>query len=81
MESVVLENVKASELPAAWRKRAKVKANEVLTVTIAIAKRAQTPAPRSAKKPNASFGMWHDRTDLDPAAFVRALRKPRSARR
>lgn len=81
MASVVLENVKVSELPAAWRKRAKVKANEVLTVTIAIAKRARTPAPRSAKQPNASFGMWRDRADLDPAAYARALRQPRCARR
>ena len=79
MASVVLENVKASELPAAWRKRAKVKANEVLTVTIA--KRAGTAPPHEARKPNASFGMWRDRTDLDPVAYVRAMRQPRSTRR
>lgn len=75
MAAVVLDNVKASELPAAWRKRAKVKGDELLTITIA--KRAQ----KAAKKPNASFGMWADRTDLDPAAYVRALREPRRARR
>ena len=76
MAAVVLENVKASELPAAWRKRAKVKGDELLTVTIA--KRQRQTA---AKKPNASFGMWADRTDLDPAAYVRTLRAPRTARR
>lgn len=76
MAAVVLENVKASELPAAWRKRAKVKGDELLTVTIA--KRQRKIA---AKKPNATFGMWADRTDLDPAAYVRALRAPRTARR
>ena len=74
MASVILENVKASELPAAWRKRAKVKGDELLTVTIA--KRQWQTA---AKKPNASFGMWADRTDLDAAAYVLALREPRRA--
>jgi hypothetical protein len=76
MATVILDNVKASELPEAWRKRAKVKGDELITVTIAKRKRKT-----AAKKPNASFGMWADRTDLDPAAYVRALRQPRTARR
>ena len=75
MATVILDNVKASELPEAWRKRAKVKSNELITVTIA--KRQQKSA---TEKPNASFAMWADRTDLHPAAYVRALRKPRTAR-
>ena len=79
MASVVLENVKASELPPAWRKRAKVKGDELITITID--KRAQTPAQRATRKPNATFGMWRDRTDLDPAAYVLARRQPRSASR
>ena len=33
--TVVFEGVKESELPQAWRRRVKAKANEVLTVTIA----------------------------------------------
>lgn len=75
MAAVVLD-VKASELPAAWRKRAKVKGDELLTVTI-----ARRQEKTTAKKPNASFGMWADRADLDPAAYVRTLREPRRARR
>ena len=75
--TVVLEDVKASELPEAWRRRVKAKANEVLTVTIA--KRKTKTAAKAAKKPNAAFGMWADRTDAnDPAAYVRALRQPRA---
>jgi hypothetical protein len=74
MAAVVLDNIKASELPAAWRKRAKVKGDELLTVTIA--KRQ----PKTTKKPNASFGMWADRADLEPAAYVRTLREARRAR-
>jgi hypothetical protein len=75
--TVVLEDIKASELPAAWRRRVKAKANEVLTVTIA--KRKTKTAAKTAKKPNATFGMWADRADAnDPAAYVRALRQPRA---
>ena len=75
--TVVLKDVKASELPEAWRRRVKAKANEVLTVTIA--KRMTKSAAKTVKKPNASFGMWADRADAnDPAAYVRALRQPRT---
>lgn len=77
---VVIEGVVASELPEAWRQRVKAKRNEVLTVTIA--KRKMETAAKTAKKPNATFGMWADRTDLDdPAAYVRALRQTRTSSR
>ena len=57
----------------AWRRRVNAKAGEVLTVTI-----ARRKAPRkTAKKPNATFGMWADREDAsDPGAYLRALRTP-----
>ena len=75
--TVVIEGVMASELPEAWRQRVKAKGNEVLTVTIA--KRKTKTAAKTAKKPNATFGMWADRADAnDPAASVRALRQPRT---
>ena len=78
-KTVVIERVMASELPEAWRQRVKAKGNEVLTVTIA--KRKMQPA-KTAKKPNATFGMWADRTDVnDPAAYVRALRQTRAGSR
>ena len=74
--TVVIEGVVASELPEAWRHRVKAKVNEVLTVTIA--KRKIETDAKSARKPNATFGMWADRTDVnDPAAYVRALRQTR----
>ena len=78
MEStVVIKGVVASELPEAWRRRLKAKSNEVLTVTIAKSK--LNVVAKTAKQPNATFGMWADRTDVsDPADFVRALRKARA---
>ena len=78
--TVVIEDVMASELPEAWRQRVKAKGNEVLTVTIA--KRKTATAAKTAKKPNATFGMWADRADVnDPAAYVRALRETRVSSR
>ena len=78
--TVVIEGVKASELPDAWRQRVKAKGNEVLTVTIA--KHKTQTAAKTAKKPNATFGMWADRADVsDPAAYVRALRQTRASSR
>ena len=74
--TVVIEGVVASELPEAWRQRVKAKVNEVLTVTIA--KRKIETDAKPARKPNATFGMWADRTDgNDPAAYVRTLRQTR----
>lgn len=74
--TIVLDPVKASELPKAWRRRMKARAGELLTVTIAKRERKTT------EKPNATFGMWADRTDVsDPSAYVRALRQPRPVRR
>lgn len=78
-KTVVIERVMASELPEAWRQRVKAKGNEVLTVTIA---KRKTQHAKAAKKPNATFGMWADRTDVnDPAAYVRALRQTRAGSR
>jgi len=78
--TVVIEGVVASELPEAWRQRVNAKGNEVLTVTIA--KRKMETAAKMAKKPNATFGMWADRADVnDPTAYVRALRQTRAGSR
>ena len=79
-KTVVIERVMASELPDAWRQRVKAKGNEELTVTIA--KRKTEAVAKTAKKPNATFGMWADRADVnDPATFVRALRQTRAGSR
>ena len=79
-KAVVIDRVIASELPETWRKRVKAKGNELLTVTIA--KRKAETAAKATKKPNATFGMWADRTDVhDPAAYVRALRQTRAGSR
>ena len=78
--TVVIKCVKASELPKEWRQRVKAKGDEELTVTIA--KRTMQTGVKTAKKPNATFGMWADRADVkDPSAYVRALRQARASSR
>jgi hypothetical protein len=74
--TVVLDDVKASELPKAWRRRVKARADERLVVTIA------RHTGKTSVKPNSTFGMWTDRADVpDATAYVRALRRPRPAGR
>ena len=76
--TVVFSAVKASELPKAWRRRVKAKAGELVTVTIA----PRNGSRMAKRKPNSTFGMWADRKDLtNPGAYLRALRRPRSASR
>ena len=76
LDTIVLEHVKASELPADWIKRIKAKPGETVWVTIA---KETTTAKRSKNdKPNRTFGMWADRQDIgDVGEYVRKLRQPR----
>jgi len=67
-------------LPEAWRPRVNAKLNEVLPVTIT--KRTTKTAAKTINKPNATFGMWADRAEVnDPAACVRAVRQTRAGSR
>ena len=49
-------------------------------LTVTIVKRKTETAAKT--KPNAAFGMWADRADVnDPAAYVRAVRQTRAGSR
>ena len=78
MNEIVIEHVKVSELPEAWRK--KFAGTEHARVTVRIeqeeAARREQAAQEQADDP--LFGMWRDREDMaDVAAYVRKLRAPR----
>jgi hypothetical protein len=75
MTTFTLEHIKASELPAAWRKRINAGNDEMLTVTIA----TETPSENEQAVPiNNTFGMWADREDIpDVGEYVRTLRQAR----
>lgn len=80
MEKIIIEHVKASELPEQWSKSINAKHNETFTVTLA-PERA-TKSKRKVDRQNPLFGIWADRTDLtDTNAYVRGLRKARDVSR
>jgi hypothetical protein len=79
MEAIVIEHVRVSELPEAWR--AKLGAQREARVTVRIETEAEAPAvqaPEERGERNPLFGMWRDREDMaDVEAYVRKLRAPR----
>jgi hypothetical protein len=78
MNEIVIEHVKVSELPEAWRK--KLAGAEDARVTVRIAQEAAARHEQAAKEEadDPLFGMWRDREDMaDVEAYVRKLRAPR----
>lgn len=79
MNAIVIEHVKVSELPEAWRE--KLPADDDARVTVRIEREATgidaaTTATEYPEDP--LFGMWRDREDMaDVEAYVRKLRAPR----
>jgi len=79
MNAIVIEHVKVSELPEAWRER--LAANEDARVTVRIEQEAasnDTEAPATEHSDDRLFGMWRDREEMaDVEGYVRKLRAPR----
>jgi hypothetical protein len=82
MNAIVIEHVKVSELPEAWRE--KLAANDEARVTVRIEAEtmpAKEQAPEEFVTDDPAFGIWHDREDMtDVEAYVRKLRAPRYSR-
>lgn len=82
---VVIENVKATELPREWADRLNAPADARFVVRIepmqtdqAQAAEDETAADSSASRP--AFGIWRDREDLaEVERYLRTLRSPRFA--
>ena len=79
MNSVVIEHVKVSELPEAWRDR--IGAGEDARVTVRIEAETHTAEERTPDNfvsDDPAFGMWRDRSDMaDVEDYLRRLRAPR----
>jgi len=72
MNAVIIEHVKISELPAAWRAKLPVPENARVTVRI----EEETSGVETEK--DLLFGMWRDREDMaDVEAYVCKLRAQR----
>lgn len=82
MNAIVIEHVKMSELPEAWRE--KLAGAEDTRVTVRIEAETQQ-TPQATAEPfvtdDPAFGIWRDRKDMaDVEAYLRKLRAPRYTR-
>jgi len=74
LNAILIEHVKVSELPDAWREKLVVAQDACVTVRI----EEEPPAEEEACS---AFGMWKNRNDLaDVADYVRRLRASRLER-
>ena len=72
MNAVIIEHVKISELPAAWRAKLPAPENDHVTVRI------EEETSGLETEENLLFGMWRDREDMtDVEAYINKLRAPR----
>ncbi len=78
MNEIVIEHVKVSELPEAWRKKLAGAQDTRVTVRIAQEEAARQEQTAEEQPDDPLFGMWRDREDMaDVEAYVRKLRAPR----
>lgn len=76
MTTIVIEHVKVSELPEAWR--ARINAAKNARVTVRIEPELTVRETTQEDSDDLLFGMWRDRADMaDVQAYVRKLRAPR----
>jgi hypothetical protein len=81
MSTLVIEHLKASDLPSEWVRRLQVRPEQIVTVRI------DTEAPAPVEEITAfttddpAFGIWRDYDETtDVEAFARRLRAPRYRR-
>jgi len=80
MTTLVLEHIKASDLPLHWAEQLNASPEQTVTVRI-----ETEDISASQPQPNASddllFGMWRDREDMvDVDSYMHKLRAPRFSR-
>jgi hypothetical protein len=82
MSTLVIEHLKASELPQQWAQRLKAKPEQTVTVRIETeSEQATAEATEAFVTDDPAFGIWRDREDMaDVEAYVRGLRAPRYTR-
>ena len=76
MNEIVIEHVKVSELPEAWRKQLAAAEHARVTVRIEQEEAASDQQAAREQADDPLFGMWRDREDMaDSTAWVRNLRR------
>ena len=78
MTTLVIQHLKASELPAQWAQRLKMKPEQTVTVRIETEETATTEQAAEYITDDPAFGIWRDYEKAeDTAAFARNLRASR----
>lgn len=78
MNAIVIQHVKVSDLPEAWREKLAGADDTRVTVRIEQEDAARKNEATNEESDDPLFGMWRDREDIaDVHAYVRKLRAPR----
>ena len=81
MSTLVIEHLKASELPQQWAQRLKAKPEQTVTVRIETEPEPAAETAAAFVTDDPAFGIWRDREDMaDVEAYLRKLRAPRYTR-
>lgn len=82
MSTLVIEHVKARDLPEQWAQDLKARPDQTVTVRIETEpEQSDVEATESFVTNDPAFGIWRDRADIgDVEAYVRRLRASRYAR-
>jgi diaminopimelate decarboxylase len=78
MSTLVIEHLKASDLPSEWARRLQARPEQTVTVRIATEAPASAEEVTSFTTDDPAFGIWQDYAETaDVEAFARRLRAPR----
>lgn len=78
MSILVIDHLKASELPSEWARRLQARPEQTVTVRIATEASASAEEATSFTIDDPAFGIWQDDDETaDVEAFARRLRAPR----
>ena len=81
MSTLVIEHLKASELPQQWAQRLNARPEQTVTVRIETETGPAAGTAAAFVTDDPAFGIWRDREDMtDVEAYVRKLRAPRYTR-
>jgi hypothetical protein len=79
MSTLIIEHLKASELPPQWAQRLKVKPEQTVTVRIETeTEQTGIETTEAFVTDDPAFGIWRDRKDVaDVDAYLHKVRTPR----
>ena len=78
MTTLVIEHMKASELPMQWARQLKALPEQKVTVRIETEEAPATLEAANFVTDDPAFGIWRDREDMDDVeTYLRKLREPR----